>query len=151
MGGYAYAFSDMVGSSVCLNGSAFCGQGSTGAMSATVWGGGIGVNLNQLPGTMTPGVYAVPTAKAGISYTISSLPPGTVYLIIDNSSTAYYATLTNVSAMVPWASFKTTPWQADAAAPLGSAPTAATHIQFQLSAAAAASQFNFCVTALSFY
>jgi hypothetical protein len=147
-GGFAYPFSDMVGSSVCLSGSAFCAAGTTGAQSATTWGAGIGVNLNQMPTSMTPATYAAPAGSTGVTYALSALPPGTFYLIIDNAGTAYYATLTAASGSVPWSMFKSTPWAPDASAPLGSPPQSATHLQFQLSAGTAAAPFNFCVTSL---
>ncbi|HXN31600.1 MAG TPA: hypothetical protein VN894_07060 [Polyangiaceae bacterium] len=138
----------MIGSSVCVSGNAFCGAGTTGAQSATTWGAGIGVNLNQMPTSPTPGTYAAPMASTGVTYALSSLPTGTVYLIIDNGGTAYYATLTAASGSIPWSGFKSTPWAADASAPLGSAPQMATHLQIQLSAGVAAAPFNFCVTSL---
>jgi hypothetical protein len=147
-GGFVYAFSDMVGSSVCVSGAAFCGAGTTGAQTATTWGGGIGVNLNQMPTSGVPGTYAAPMGSTGVTYALSSLPTGTVYMIVDNGGTAYYATLAAASGSIPWVSFKTTPWQADASAPLGGAPQMATHLQIQLSAGAAANPFNFCVTSL---
>jgi hypothetical protein len=147
-GGFAYAFSDMVGSSVCVSGAGFCGAGTTGAASATTWGAGIGVNLNQMPNSTVVGTYAAPMASAGVTYTLSSLPTGTVYMIIDNGGTPYYATLAAPSGSIPWSMFKTTPWEADASAPLGGPPQMATHLQIQLSSGTAANTFNFCVTSL---
>jgi hypothetical protein len=147
-GGFAYAFSDMVGSSVCVSGAAFCGAGTTGAATATTWGAGIGVNLNQMPTSTVVGTYAAPMASAGVTYALSSLPTGTVYMIIDNAGTAYYATLATASGSIPWSMFKSTPWAPDASAPLGSPPQMATHLQIQLSAGTTANPFSFCVTSL---
>jgi hypothetical protein len=151
MGGYGYAFSDGT-SWACLNAGAFCGAGNTAPMSSSVWGAGIGVNLNQMPGGTTPGNFAVPTGAMGISYTLSSLPSGTVYLMIDDNGPMnnYYATITSAAATVPWSAFQSKPWQLDASAGLSGPPMAATHIQFQLSAGAAATPFAFCVTSLKF-
>lgn len=151
MGGYGYAFSDGT-SWACLNPGAFCGAGSTAPMSSTVWGAGIGINLNQMPGSMTPGNYMVPANSPGISYTLSSVPSGTVYLMIDDNGPMnnYYATITSAAATVPWSMFQSKPWQLDASAGLSGPPQAATHVQFQMSAGTATNSFAFCVTSLKF-
>ena len=156
MGGYAYAFGDQdnggTGTSMaCLNGASFCVSGSTGVAGASTWGSGAGLNLNEPQGASTPGTYAVPSSATGVNYTLSNLPAGTLYMIIDNSGTAYYATVTAAGpATIPWSMFKTTPWLPDASAPLGSAPQAATHINFQMNATTTAGTYSFCVTSLKF-
>jgi hypothetical protein len=147
-GGFAYAYSDLMDSSVCVSGSAFCAAGMTGAATATTWGAGVGVNLNQTPNSTVPGTYAAPTASAGVTYALSSLPTGSVYMIIDNGGTPYFATLTAASGSIPWSMFKSTPWVVDASAPLGGPPQMATHLQIQLTAGTAASPFSFCAISL---
>jgi hypothetical protein len=161
-GGYAYPFSDGTlsppGPSVsCLNGSSFCTAGTVGPANASFsfYGGGVGVNLNQQPGAIGPApTYTVPATKRGISYTLSSFPTP-ARLIIDNSGQDYCFNMTAATAMVPWSSFTPQCYNlpgGDAGASLGSAPAAATHVQFQVNTTlAAASSFNFCVTALAFY
>lgn len=157
-GGYTYPYSDQQGdgggtSSICQESSALCAAGTTGIQSATTWGAGVGVNLNQIPGSVhAVGTYAVPSSATGISYAVTALPAAqTVYLTIDNAGTDYYAALTSLSGHVPWASFKTTPWTPATSVVLGNAPTTATHVEFQVQAGAgAASNFSFCVTSLSF-
>ena len=114
----------------------------------TVWGAGIGVNLNQMATSTIAGIYAAPTASTGVTYALSGAPTGTVYLVIDNAGTAYYATITPTSGSVPWAMFGTTPWKAATNVALAGPPQMATHLQIQLSAGTAASSFNFCVTSL---
>jgi hypothetical protein len=141
----------------CLNGSSFCAAGMVGPANASFsfYGGGVGVNLNQMPGAIgPPPTYTVPAGKAGISYTLSKLPaPGR--LIIDNAGQDYCFNMTAATAMVPWSSFTAQCYNlpgGDAGANLGSAPAAATHVEFQVTTTlAAASSFDFCVTALSFY
>jgi hypothetical protein len=147
-GGFVFAFSDQGGSTACVSGAGFCGSATTGLASATVWGAGIGVDLNQMPTSITPGIYAAPMASSGVTYALSSAPTGTVYLVIDNAGTAYYATITAASGSVPWAMFGTTPWATATNKPLAGPPQMATRLQIQLSAGTAASSFNFCVTAL---
>jgi hypothetical protein len=153
MGGYAYSYADMGGSTACLDTIAFCGMGTTAlqtpATSMTVWGSGIGVNLNQRMGATTSGACAA--TGGGIGYAISgTLPPQGMRLIIDNAGKDYCAPLTATSGTIPWSAFSTQCWQPEAGAGLAAAPTMATHVQFQVNAAAAAGTFNFCVTSLKF-
>ncbi len=152
-GGYAYAYSDKVLSTACLASGAFCGQGTTGAQtpanSSTVWGAGIGVNLNQPAGSMTVGSCAA--TGSGIAYTISgALPPQGMRLIIDNGGMDYCAPLPSVSGTVPWSAFNTTCWQPSGGMALSGPPATATHVELQVNAATAQGSFDFCVTALSF-
>jgi hypothetical protein len=154
-GGYAFKLEDSDGtppgtSMSCITDSAFCGMGATGIASSATWGAGLGVNLNQLPGTTTPSTYTVPASASGIAYALTSLPAGTLYLIIDNAGKAFYAPVTALSGTLKWSSFVTTPWMADASVALSGAPTAATHINIQINAGTAPIPFNFCVTKLAF-
>jgi hypothetical protein len=159
-GGYAYEYSDFTAtpsgpSIACLNSSVFCGGGSTGTATQG-YGAGIGVNLNQVAGSMgAPGTYTVPTSKSGIAYTLTSLPTPSARILIDNpAGNDYCAAITMASGMVPWSAFYPRCYNlpaGDAGAPLGSAPAGATHVEFQVNSGAAAGSFNFCVTSLSFY
>jgi hypothetical protein len=154
-GGYAYAYSDMMGSTGCLDASAFCGAGTTGVATSngTVWGAGIGVSLNQAmaTGMASPPIetYAVPTTDTGISYTVSPLPSQGMRLIIDDNGMDYCAVVTVATGTVPWSSFNTACWNNSGTALTG-APQAATHLQFQVTASTATTPFNLCVTAVSF-
>jgi hypothetical protein len=151
-GGYAYSYSDMAKggtSSVCLDQLALCGAGTTGAMSAATWGAGIGLNLNQAMGVSPPiGMFAA--TGSGISYTLSNLPSQGSSLIIDSGGMDYCAKLSAASGTAKWADFNLTCWAPTPAGALSGAPATATHVNFQVNAAAAAAPFDFCVTAVSF-
>lgn len=152
-GGYAYAYADKAGSTSCSSESAFCGQGTTTVQtstnSSTAWGAGIGVNLDQVMGSMVPSACAA--KGAGITYAVSgTLPPQGMRLIIDSAGMDYCAPLSAISGMVPWASFNTACWEPTTGAALAAAPATATHVEFQVNAAATAGTFDFCVTSLEF-
>jgi hypothetical protein len=156
MGGYGYAFSD--GTSVsCLNGTAFCGSGTIATANPptySLYGGGIGVNLNQAAGATTKMTMAA--TGSGITYALTNLPtsPATVRLIVDNAGVDYCNNITTMSGTVPWSQFFAMCYNlpgGDAGAGLSGPPAAASHIQFQVnSAASGPGAFSFCVTGLSF-
>ena len=167
MGGYTFAFSDGVamGSTACISTLAFCGMGTIGAANPpayTIYGGGIGVNLNQLMATgaaMQP-INAYAATGAGINYALSAVPPAGTRLIIDNSPAYvqgppvsgvvdYCAPITLQTATIPWATFNTKCWDGTGTA-LAAAPATAHHIQVEVTSGAAAGAFNFCVTSLKF-
>jgi hypothetical protein len=154
-GGYGFAYDDMVASTSCVLSTALCGAGSTGVASTTVWGGGIGFNLNQAmaTGSMSPPVdaYPIPTTATGITYALSSLE-GTMRIVLTTSDApdGYGYTLTAASGTVPWASFNTTPWAPATGTALTGAPQNAQAIEFEVVAGAAPTSFNFCVTSVSF-
>ena len=141
-GGFVYAFSDKVGSSVCVSGNAFCGAGTIGAQTATTWGGGFGVNLNQMPTSMTPGTYAAPMSSTGVTYALSSLPTGTVYLIIDNAATPYYERSPRLRDRFHGPPSRRRRGRPTPVPPSEARRKMATHLQFQVSAGTAASTFT---------
>ena len=151
-GGYAYSYSDAAkggASSVCLDTQGLCGAGMTGAMSTATWGAGIGVNLDQAMGVSPPvGMFAA--TGTGISYTLSNLPSQGSSLIIDNGGMDYCAELSAASGTAKWSDFNLTCWAPTPAGALSGAPATATHVNFQVNAAAAPAPFDFCVTAVSF-
>jgi hypothetical protein len=156
MGGYGYSFSD--GTSIsCLNGSAFCGAGTIATANPptyTLYGGGIGVNLNQASGTTTKMTMAA--TGSGITYALTNLPatPATVRLIVDNAGVDYCNNITAATGTVTWSEFTPMCYNlpgGDAGAGLAGPPATASHVQFQVnSSATGPGAFNFCVTALSF-
>jgi hypothetical protein len=151
-GGYAYSYSDAAKggtSTVCLDTLALCGAGTTGAMSTATWGAGIGVNLNQAMG-MSPPIQNYAVTGSGISYTLSNLPSQGASLIVDNGGMDYCTELSSATGTAKWADFNLTCWAPTPAGDLSGAPTTATHVNFQVNAAAAAAPFDFCVTAASF-
>jgi hypothetical protein len=133
--------------------TAFCGAGSTAVADpmGTIWGAGLGANLNQAMATSStsPPVGTYSVTGSGIAYTITNLPTQGMRLIIDNSGTDYCAPLSAASGTVKWASFNSKCWDGSGTS-LMAAPTAATHVQFQVTAGTATSPFNFCVSAVSF-
>jgi hypothetical protein len=151
-GGYAYSYSDMGGSTACLDSTAFCGAGSTGvANGAVVWGAGIGVNLNQATATgpTSPPINAYAVTGSGVTYTLDGLPAQGMRIVIDNAGTDYCAPLSGASGTVKWSSFNSKCWDNSGMA-LSGAPQTATHVNFQVNAGSAAGSFNVCVKALAF-
>lgn len=151
-GGYAFAFSDEAGSSACVSPSALCVKGATAASSeltsATIWGAGLGMNLNQpKDGGALAMPYAVP--GSGIRYELSYLPAQELRLAIDNLGIEYCAQLISPAANVTWAQFNTKCWDGTGT-PLVSAPTQATFVAFHTVARTIASSFEFCVTSIGF-
>jgi hypothetical protein len=154
-GGYAFAFADETlsppgRSSSCLDPSAFCGAGTTVQVteSATDYGGGIGVTLNQAMGTDTPqNTYSL-TGTTGISYALSNLPIGARLIVGDlngSSGTDYYVNLTTGRDTVSWSSFQC---EVGCSGGLTGPPTA-THVEFEVPSPFP-SVWSFCVIALSF-
>jgi hypothetical protein len=152
-GGYTFSYSDGKGSTACNAMTAFCGAGATAVADpmGTIWGAGLGANLNQAMATSStsPPVGTYSVTGSGIAYTITNLPTQGMRLIIDNSGTDYCAPLSAASGTVKWASFNSKCWDGSGTS-LTAAPTAATHVQFQVTAGTTTSPFNFCVSAVSF-
>jgi hypothetical protein len=155
-GGYAYAYQDTGGSTACLDQTALCGSGTTGvAAGSTVWGAGIGFNLNQAKATSStsPPINPYAVTGSGITYALSNLPATGARITISDTSTSpttdYCAPITSASGTVKWATFNTACWD-DSGTTLAGAPTTATHVNFQVNAGSAAGTFDFCVTAVSF-
>jgi hypothetical protein len=152
-GGYAYAYDDKMGSTACLDPTAYCGAGSTGVATATgtVWGAGIGSSLNQAmaTGPQSPPINTYTVTGSGISYVLDNLPSQGMRIIIDESGSDYCAPLSAASGTVKWSSFNTKCWDGSGTT-LAGAPHAATHLQFQVTAGAATAQFAFCVKSASF-
>jgi hypothetical protein len=159
--GYVYSFADNLpmGSTSCVNQSTFCGKGTIGIADAMykIFGGGIGVNLNQAQNSMT--FMPAAATGAGVAYTLSSAPPAGSRLIIDNGATAntrgtdYCANITAASGTVTWAQFFPMCYAAAGmqGTALGTAPASASHIQFQVSSnQMTAGSFDFCITSLKF-
>jgi len=139
-------------STSCISSSSLCGAGTTAINGGANWGSGIGCGLNQMPSTTSnpnPPVQIMTLSGSGISYTLSTFPLGgdLVYLIVDHNGTDYYCPVTSVSGTCKWSQFNTAPWFTTGV-PLAGSPVA-THIEFQLSAAAVVESWSFCVTALS--
>ena len=152
-GGYAYAYDDGKGSSACLASTALCGKGTTGVADAagTIWGAGIGVNLNQAAatGSASPAVNTTQATGTGVEYQLSNLPPQGMRIVIDNGGTDYCAPIGSASGTVYWSSFNTKCWD-DSGTALSGAPTTATHLLFQVTADATSTPFDVCVTGASF-
>jgi hypothetical protein len=152
-GGYAYAYDDKMGSSACLDSTAYCGAGTTAVATAngTVWGAGIGASLNQAMAMnmQSPPINPYKVTGSGIAYQLDNMPSQGMRLIIDEMGADYCAPISAASGTVKWASFNTKCWDGSGTA-LAGAPTAATHVQFQVTANTAITPFSFCVIAVSF-
>ena len=147
MGGYAYTYSD--GTSVaCLNANELCVAGTTGApASGTVYGAGVGVNLNEPTGSST--AQTIVATGSGISYALSALPTNTTILIDPGGVTYTSPTLTAASGVIPWTMFRPQTQTDGGPTSLSGAPTIS-HINFQISAGPTVGSFNFCITTLAF-
>ena len=152
-GGYAYAYQDGMGSTACMSPTALCGKGSTAIADAagTIWGAGIGINLNQAAATTSasPAVGSVQATGTGIAYKLSNLPPQGMRIVIDSGGTDYCVPIASASGTAYWASFNTKCWDNSGSA-LSGPPANATHVLFQVTADAAATPFDLCVTGASF-
>jgi hypothetical protein len=153
-GGYAFAYSDGT-STACIAEAALCALGSTSISSPTVYGAGIGFNLNQAmaTGATSPPLRPFAATGAGLSYRLSNLPSQGVRLAIGNfdgtSGTDYCAVLSASSGTVAWGQFNSKCWD-DSGTFLVGPPVDATHIAFQIPAAAAVTPFDFCVDSVAF-
>jgi hypothetical protein len=155
-GGYSYFYTDKT-STACVRADALCGKGSTAVADTmgTIWGAGIGLNLNQMSGAMAYNVFAVPMSAKGISYGLSALPTQGARLQIDNGGSAstggtdYCYALQAATGTVTWADFNSKCWDNSGTA-LSGPPQTATHIAVQVTAVSTATPFDFCVTSLSF-
>jgi hypothetical protein len=152
-GGYAYAYDDGKASSACLSATALCGMGTTGVADAagTIWGAGIGVNLDQAAatGAASPAVNSTQVTGTGVTYALSNLPPQGMRIVIDDGGTDYCAPIGSASGTVYWSSFNTKCWD-DSGTALSGPPATATHLLFQITADAASTPFDVCVTGASF-
>ncbi|MGO9835305.1 MAG: hypothetical protein ACLP1X_13920 [Polyangiaceae bacterium] len=152
-GGYAYAYDDGMGSTACLDTTALCGTGTTAVTNASgsIWGAGIGFNLNQAvaTGAASPAVNTYAATGTGLTYALSNLPPQGMRIVIDDGGTDYCVPIGAASGTVNWASFNTKCWD-NSGTFLSGAPATATHILFQVTADAAATRFNLCVTSITF-
>ena len=152
-GGYAYSFQDDMGSTACVDTTAYCAAGSTGIadLAGTVWGAGVGSSLNQAlaTGPTSPPVHTYAATGSGVTYTLDGLPSQGMRLIIDQAGTDYCAHLTAAADTIKWSSFNTKCWDGSGTT-LAGAPQQATHLQFQVPAGTIAAPFAFCVESLSF-
>jgi hypothetical protein len=152
-GGYAYSYEDGKGSTACMTSAALCGKGSTAVADAagTIWGAGIGINLNQAAATTSasPAVDTTQATGTGVQYALSNLPPQGMRIVIDSGGTDYCAPIGSASGIVYWSSFNTKCWD-DSGTALTGPPATATHLLFQITADAASTPFDVCVTGVSF-
>jgi hypothetical protein len=143
-----------MGSSACIDSTALCATGSTAIANSTgtIWGAGLGFNLNQTMGTATnsnPTINTLAATGTGIAYSLSNLPAQGMRIQIDNGGTTYCTPISAASGNVNWAAFNTKCWD-NSGSFLTGAPTTATHVEFQVTADAATTPFNFCVLSVGF-
>jgi hypothetical protein len=161
MGGAAYAYVDTGGSTACVASSSLCGKGIAVAANgqySTRWGGGIGINLDEAMGSPTVNTIAV--TSAGLSYSLSNLPPG-ARISVANCPTPipaggcaqtswYCANLTATSGTIPWTTFDNQCWSPGTGTKLTGPPQSLSSIDFNVpSAASTDTPWDFCVTSLS--
>jgi hypothetical protein len=161
-GGYVYAYDDELGSLACVESSSLCGSAKIAAANPpanTIFGGGIGVQLDAPMGApdASPMAMKLAATGSGIQYVVTSKPTLGLRIEIDNApgpglnNVQYCAIVTAASGTIPWASFNTkcydTPVDGTA---LTGPPTTATYIQFGVPSGPAAGTFDFCVEELRF-
>jgi hypothetical protein len=150
-GGDVYAYDDGT-STACVDSTALCVAGVTGAASSTVWGAGVNINLNQsMASGSPPNPFTV--TGTGIYYSVSTIPSQGLRLNIGNlsgtSGTDYCTVLSTPSGTVPWSKFNTSCWD-NSGTYLTDAPSGPLHVAFGVPATAAATPFSFCVDSVSF-
>jgi hypothetical protein len=158
VGGYAYAYTDSqtapIPSTACVDSNALCGAGITQVADSkgNTWGAGVGITLNQAMATSSTNPpanqFPLPATSTGVRYALSALPAQGAKLIIDNAGVDYCANITAVTGTIDWISFNTKCW--DGSGTALEAPPTATHLQFQATAVASATPFDFCVTSVAF-
>lgn len=133
-----------------------CGCGTDVAQnppSYSYYGGGLGVNLNQMMATSAtpPAMGAIAQSGTGVTYAVTSIPANGLRLQVVDATTQYCAVLTAKSGMIPWSMFNTKCYDTT---PDGTALPASdmiTQIEFGVpSNGTAGAAWDFCVTALSF-
>jgi hypothetical protein len=156
-GGYAYAYSDGT-STACIDSTNMCTQGMTTVANATgsLYGAGIGFNLNQAMSTSTAmtAINTYTPTGVGISYTVSSLPPQGLRLAIGDyvsatQGTDYCAILSTTSGTVPWAAFNSKCYD-NTGTFLSGPPVNPIHMEFQIPSGTVAEPFDFCVDSVAF-
>jgi hypothetical protein len=162
MGGYAFAYYDnqkdpTCGSKSCVEMTSLCTSGSVVAQnppSYSCYGAGIGINLNQMQGSMAMGDYAVPMSSTGVHYAVSSLPNitgGGLRVIITAGGTDYCAQVNSAMGEVMWSQFNSKCYDSPPdGMTLSGPPQMATQLKFQVASGTAAGTFDFCVTEVSF-
>jgi hypothetical protein len=145
---------------VCVNEGALCMAGSVAIQSGTTYPyAGVSLELNHLTDGTPPAFYPL-TGKLGVSYALTGAPPAGSFLIVSpgetcsatgcTGGTAYQASITTASGMVPWAMFKIqTP--SDASPQTLTGPPTIGKINLQVSGGTLPTTFNFCITSLAFY
>jgi hypothetical protein len=155
-GGQTYGYADTYGSTACVDTNSFCGSGTTAAGDGTgnIWGGGIGVHLNQAMNVTTVGEWLVPSASAGISYAVSNVPVTQGLRVVTDdyvSGVEYCALVSATSGTVLWTDFNSKCWQPSLGTYLSGPPTYSSYINFQAPAVyGVTGSFSFCVTALAY-
>ncbi len=164
--GYAYAYSDSENSAPLVPGTStatlagdgsLCISGNVMALPPTpteadydsYWGCGIGINLDQPPGSGAPGDYQL--TGTGVTVSVENLPPCTTARVIldqNGGSPTYCAPLTP-GVEIPWASFNTACWlPAQGTALSGPPDSQSIEIQF-VTSLQECSFTNFCITAVT--
>jgi hypothetical protein len=159
-GGYAYALSDSTGEGCgvgadakacgtsvgCLATGEFCGSGTTGVKDGAItYGAGIGANLGQSTDGGTSS--SVTISVTGLTYAVTSVPSNSLEIEIKDGTDAYCYLTMAASGTVPWGSFV----EKCTSSVVGPAfaGTSITAVDFTARAGAAATPYDFCVTALT--
>ena len=157
-GGYCYSYADSsspcnpCGSSTsCVSSTALCALGtSVSNISAANWGAGFGCLVDQAQATTAnpnPTAYPMLLSGSGISYRLSEVPSGSVYIIVDDSGTDYFCPVYTLSGTCTWLDFNTAPWSTTGVT-LGINPTAM-HVEFEAASGPETESWQFCVASLS--
>jgi hypothetical protein len=152
-GGYVYHYDD--GTSYgCVDSANACITGQTAAQGtnySTIWGAGIGINVNQANGASAKSTVT-PTSTTGLAYAVSpsTLPTQGLRIVLSGGTVDYCAKITTASGTVPWTSFTTDCWDTPPDGGVYSGTGAFSSVEFQVPAVAAAGSFSFCVDSVSF-
>ena len=149
-GGYTFSYQDTGGSTACVDVASLCMAGTvlaiTDANEATVYGAGIGLQLDKPADGGTANPY--PVTASGINYSLSNLPAGAFVCM---TIPGYSALLTSTSGTVLWNQFtEQTCIPGHQGAALTVAPTSIPQINFQVASDVSPVTYDFCVTSLSF-
>jgi hypothetical protein len=159
MGGYDFSYADgdppattptgmshatLTPGELCITGNVMAlPPNPTPTDYANDWGCGIGLNLDQAPGSMASNAYAL--SGSGVLVETTGVPVcTTARVLLSVGGVDYCAPLTD-GALIPWSEFKTECWT-NTGTPLSGAPSVS-QLKVELVTSATACSFsNFCLT-----
>ena len=153
VGGYAYPLADTGGSTACLVATQLCGIGTTAARASAsqAWGFGFGLNVGQPPSL---GVNAVVTPSApGLTYAVNAIPATGLRISLGSSRDNVCYLIPpggSPSGTIPWSAFVTNCWDSPPDGAVFVPADGIADVQFVVPATWVPSDWDLCISSLSF-